>query len=472
MSYEIKADRSQTFLLPPALDDWIPQDHPARFIAEFVESLDLQSLGFPGGHAPTGRPSFSAELLLSVICYCYFSRIRTLRGMEQACLENIGVMWLTGNEHPDHNTIALFFRKNRKAIRKLLKQSINVAASANLIGMVLHAVDGTKIQANASCKTGKYKKVLSKALTRVEESIAELEANIEVPDETGLNNFRLPKELADAKSRKAEIEKGLAEINDAGIDSLHPGEPDARIMPCDHRKVFGYNAQAVTDAKTGIIVAQDVVNNENDYGLLATMIDKVKESLGAAADTTLADTGYSAAKDLAEANQKGYNVLASLGKNVYPKDGEKPFHISRFAYDPGQDCCICPLGKKLLFNSFKNGRESDGKLKVYKCNDYKECPKRWQCSSSKRGRKIELSEYFDAIEQQRQKQKDPIAKASMARRCVIVEPTFAYAKEGLGLRRWSLRYLDGVRTQWALMCTTMNLRKLHRFWAEGVVTFG
>ena len=74
--------------------------------------------------------------------------------MEQACLDNIGVIWLTGNERPDFNTIGLFFRKNKKAIRNLLKQSVKVAASANLIGMVLHAVDGIKIRAQASRRSG------------------------------------------------------------------------------------------------------------------------------------------------------------------------------------------------------------------------------------------------------------------------------------------------------------------------------
>jgi transposase len=96
MSHEIEADRNQSFLLPPALDDWVPEDHPARFIAAFVDSLDLQGMGFEVGHTPTGRPRYSARLILSVICYCYFSRIRSLRGMEQACLENVAVMWLTG----------------------------------------------------------------------------------------------------------------------------------------------------------------------------------------------------------------------------------------------------------------------------------------------------------------------------------------------------------------------------------------
>jgi len=175
MSYEKKPDRSQVFLLPPSLDDWVPEDHPARFIDAFVESLDLPALGFEVGHAPTGRPRYSAQLLLSVYIYCYFDRIRSLRRMERACLENVALMWLTGNERPDHNTLWRFFGDNKKAIRKVLKQSVKVAVDANLVGMVLHAVDGTKIEAQASSKTAYYRKQQDEALKRVDFSIAEME---------------------------------------------------------------------------------------------------------------------------------------------------------------------------------------------------------------------------------------------------------------------------------------------------------
>src|SRR5512135_1374157 len=160
MSYEKRPDRSQLFLLPPSLDDWVPQDHPARFIDTFLESLDLAGMGFEVGDPPDGRPRFSARLLLAVYLYCYFDRIRSLRRMERACLENVAVMWLTGNEHPDHNTLWRFFVKNRKAIRGVLKQSARVAVKSGLVGMVLHAVDGTKIRAQASCKTAWFRKTL------------------------------------------------------------------------------------------------------------------------------------------------------------------------------------------------------------------------------------------------------------------------------------------------------------------------
>lgn len=471
MTYEIKADRSQTFLLPPSLEDWVPPDHPARFIDAFVRSLDLQSMGFEVGHAPTGRPSFSAELLLSVICFCYFSRIRTLRGMEQACLDNLAVLWLTGNQHPDHNTIWLFFRNNRKAIRKLLKKSVQVAAASDLVGMVLHAVDGTKIQAKGSTRTASYRKKLSKALERVDASIEEMENNLSTSWESGLGTYVLPEGLSDKKALREVIQKKLAELDQSETDSLQPSDPDARIMKCDGRKVFAYNAQAVTDAKNGIVVAGDVVTNQNDQRMLAPMIDMVKENTGGVAETTLGDKGYSAGEDLAEAKAKGYNVLANLKKDVNPKDGEKPFHTSRFVYDSENDCLICPLGKQLKFQRVQRDKPHNTTRRIFHCSGYKECPRRWDCSRNMRGRTVGLSQHYLAIADQRQKQKDPDARAMLKRRPVIVEPTFAFTKEALLFRRWTQRTVEGAKTQWALICTTANLRKLFMAWLNGEVDF-
>ena len=467
MSYEKKPDRSQVFLLPPSLEDWVPEDHPARFIDAFVESLDLPRLGFEVGHAPTGRPRYSAQLLLSVYLYCYFDRIRSLRRMERACVENVAVMWLTGNEHPDHNTLWRFFRDNKEAIRKVLKQSVRVAADASLIGMVLHAVDGTKIEAQASSKTAYHREKLDKALDRADASITEMEELLEASQDAGIDSYRLPEELADAKKCREKIRKSLAELDEAGANSLQPSEPDARMMMCDGKKAFSYNAQAVTDDKAGIIVAGDVVTQETDHGLLASMIDTVKETAGDVAETTLADKGYSADKDLAQAEEKGYEVLVNLGKNVDPTEGDKPFHTSRFVYDSEEDCCICPLGNKLQFQSTKKARRGDGRLRVYHCAGYKDCPKRWQCSSNKRGRTIELSEHHEAVARQRAKQKDENARAKLTRRGVIVEPTFALAKHALEFRRWSYRDLESNRTQWSLICSTINIHKLYTAWLKG-----
>lgn len=469
MSYEIEPDRTQTFLLPPALDDWIPADHPARFIASFVESVDLPALGFKVGHAPIGRPRYSARLLLTVVCYCYFSRIRTLRAMELACRENVALMWLTGREAPDHNTLWRFWQENRIPLRGLLKKSVRVAADMGLIGMVLHAVDGTKIRAQAAMKSASHRRLLKAALEKLEESIRQMEQGLEESADGELGSCRLPNELVDAQRRKGEIERRLEELQEAETNSLNPHEPDARVMKCRDGVAFGYNAQAVADDAAGIVVAADVVTQETDHGLLATMIDKAEKTTGQSAPETLADKGYSSEEDLGEASEKQFPVLVNLPKNVAPRDDTSPFHKTRFTYDAERDCCVCPLGGVLEYQRSRTKRGQE--LRVYHCAGYKDCPSRHQCSSNKRGRTIELGQHHQAVAQQIERHRQPDAKEKLARRGVIIEPVFAFIKDNHGFWCWTLREIEGVKTQWALLCTTVNLHKLYRAWKEARLAF-
>jgi transposase len=468
MSYEIFADRTQTFLLPPSLDDWVSPDHPVRFVAEFVESLDVAKMGFKVGHAPVGRPSYSAQLLLSIYCYCYFSRIRSYRDMERACHENIAVLWLAGMEKPDHNCLWRFWRDNREQLRGVLKQSARVAAGLGLVGMVLTAVDGTKIQAAASMKTAKYRTALKAALQQVEKSIDEFETELEKSADEQLHGFRLPEGLADARKRREAIQQSLLGLDQAGTNTLSPNDPQARVMKCSGKQQLGYNAQAVAD-ESGIVVGAEVFQKENDRGLLSTMIEHAKETVGQTPRETLADKGYSSAEDLGQAQEKNLPVLVNLPQNVAPPEGTSPFHASRFTFDAERNCCVCPIGGELKLQRTRRSRRGLF-TSVYHCTGYRDCSMRAQCSSNKRGRIIELSNHHVAVENQRQRLKEPGAKDKLARRAVIIEPVFATVKEVLGFRRWSFRGLENVRTQWSLICAIVNLRKLYPVWRANLMT--
>ena len=158
MSQEIRANYDQMDLLPLRLEDYVERDHPARFIREFVDALDLGALGFRERKSEEGRPPYSNDLLLKVWLYGYLSRIRATREMERACREHLSLLWLTGRHAPDHNTLWRFWAANRKPLRAVFRAGVKVAAAQGLIGMICHAVEGTKIRAAASRRTVEHRK--------------------------------------------------------------------------------------------------------------------------------------------------------------------------------------------------------------------------------------------------------------------------------------------------------------------------
>jgi len=182
MSAEIGANYDQMDLLPQCIEDWVPPDHPARFIREFVEALDLRALGFGERRSEEGRPPYSNDLRLKVWLYGYLARIRSTRDLERACREHMSLIWLTGRHAMDHCTLWRFWHENRAALRKVFGAAVKVAAEQGLIGMICHAVDGTKIRAVSSRRTMEHREDLEKLLARLEASIAEMEAAVEAAE--------------------------------------------------------------------------------------------------------------------------------------------------------------------------------------------------------------------------------------------------------------------------------------------------
>jgi transposase len=207
---------------------------------------------------------------MKVWLYGYVMRIRSNRRLEQACLDQLPFIWLTGNHAPDHNTLWRFFRSHRPVMKRLFKSVVQVAAKADLIGMVLHAVDGTKLKSRSSNRTGWHRKSLEKALSRLDASIDEALATIDRAGESDRNDrsyepsYRLPSTLQDAEVRRSTIRAQLAILDAEELNHKHPLEPDARMQQAGPERAFGYNAQAVVDAKHGLVVAETVVVDEND----------------------------------------------------------------------------------------------------------------------------------------------------------------------------------------------------------------
>jgi transposase len=471
MSNAIDADYQQQWLLPPSLEDLLPASHPARLVREFVDALDLEKLGFQTEVAETGRPGYAVGLLTKVILYGYMNRIRSTRQWEKACYNDIGMLWLTGMNYPDHTSLWRCWNDNRKGLRTLFRQLLQIATAANLVGMVLHAVDGTKILSRASEQQAWHRTSLNEKLKRLDQAIEEIMKETEKSQGEARGDYRLPESLQERQQLREMIQKQLSELDAADRDHLNPQDPDARVMKCGARKQFAYNAQAVVDRNSKLVVAADVVTDESDNYQLTPMVDQVQDNLGQTAEQTVADAGYLATTQLAEADQKQYSVLVNLQKPMQDAK-DQPYHASHFLYDAVQDQCICPRGEALSFDSTKLRSKIEAyTVRVYRCQSYATCSVRWQCSSSASGRTVQIHPNYDALIRQREKQRDETMRAILKQRGSTVEPLFGWVKEAMGFRRWTFRGTEKVRTQWLMLCTAMNLLRLHKHWTKGSLRF-
>ncbi|MGO9202755.1 MAG: IS1182 family transposase [Limisphaerales bacterium] len=463
MAQPIAPDYGQQFLFPPALEDWVPADHPARFLREFVDQLDLAALGFAMPTAVEGRPPYAPSLLLKIWLFGYFHRIRATRKLEAACREQLSLLWLTGLIQPDHNSLWRFWRDNQKALRALFKQTVQVAVRTGAVGLALQAVDGTKIEAAASGYRGWSKEYMEKVLAQLDATLDQIElqiveANAQVEQPPG---YRLPAGLAQRQALREQIQQGLAQLAADGREHYHPVEPEARRMKVGSSTRYAYNAQAVADAQEGVIVACEASRQETDAGQLVPMIQAARENLGVEAQqtTTAADAGYGAGADLQAAVKQGQSVL------VPPAEGkpahDNPYAGQHFRYDPIQQTVTCPQGQSLA----QEGHTTKQGIRVerYRCR-CGDCPVRGDCTRDPKGRQIEVWPHTAVVQAMRERLREPALASQFAQRGQIIERVFGQIKHHDGFRRWTVWGLEKVRTQWALLCATLNLRVLYRRW--------
>ncbi len=463
MAQPIAPDYGQQFLLPPALEDWIPKDHPVRFIREFVDQQDLAKLGFAMPISSEGRPAYAPSLLLKIWLYGYHHRLRSSRRLEAACRDHLSLLWLSGTISPDHNSLWRFWRDNKAALRALFKQSVQLAVQAGLVGLVLQAVDGTKIQAVASPYTGWSKEKMKKLLAALEVELDETERQLEQEGPGGQEvAYRLPEKLEDRQALCAALKAGLEQLQEDGRGHYQPKEPEARRMKCAGRKPFAYNAQAVVDQSQGIVVAAEVSVEESDSGQLVGMVKQAQHNTGAtSAVLSVADGGYGSGAQVAEAAAQKLEVL------VMPMDGgqqkDNGYSAHDFHYERASGAVNCPQKQRLDFT--RQTLQKGQRIRQYRCR-IKDCPAAGLCKDKKGRRVIEIWPHTAAVQAMRQRLKQPEAQEQLSKRGRIIERHFGHIKQHDGFRRWTVRGRENVRTQWALVNLTMNLRVLAKAWAS------
>jgi transposase len=462
MSREIFADHSQVFLLPPSLEEWVPADHMVRFVRDFVKELDFGALGFGVGAQEMGRPTYSSELLLSAWLYGYLEKLRSSRKLEHACRTHLPLIWLLGMHYPDHNTLWRFYRSNREAIRKVFRHSVLVAQRLGLVGMLVHALDGTKIAVASASKHALHKSTLNEMLAAADDAIAAMESAIETEALEPDVSEALPEQLRQAHGRRAAIQAALAVLDEKGQKHAMPHEPDARMMQQGGGTVWAYNAQAVVDKAHGVVVAEAVTNQADDYGHLAPMLEQAEENTGGAAQFTLADAGYRSTKQELCVHERGHTVL--MPEHGRETDNGGLYPKSEFDYDATSDTYTCPQGKTLVYTHTLPSVGNRVPARVYRCKQCKHCPVRHQCTRARHGRTIRRDEHEAFREQQRALRNQPKMRALLGQRKAIIEHLFGHIKENVGVRRWTAKGLDNARTQWSLLCLTVNLNKIYQTW--------
>ncbi|HET9870075.1 MAG TPA: transposase, partial [bacterium] len=301
-------NRDQEWLFPPSMDDLVGEDHPARFVAAFVDALGgdtLREMGIVAEGDALGAPSYPPRLLLSIWLYGFLRGVRSSRKLEVACREHLPFLWLSGFTHPDHNTLWRFYQAHRQSMRTLLKRTVRAAVRVGLVDLAVQAVDGTKVMGNVAKERTLDQEGLSKLLERTEAAIADLEAQ----NTTGGDSPppSLPPTLCQKRELRTQVQEALKQIQaEEGRERVNLTDPEAVLLKGRAGYLTGYNAQAMVSplqeeqaGGSGLLIsAAEITTDPDDHRQLLPMIHEARANLGTDPGLTLADGGSHSGENL------------------------------------------------------------------------------------------------------------------------------------------------------------------------------
>ncbi len=440
-------DQDQSFLMPPSLRDWLPDDHLALFVSELVEEV-LDLTPFLASYTEArGFPPYHPRLMLKVLLYGYTTGVRSSRKIETRCHDDVAFRYLAANGAPDFRSIARFRARHLAALEALFLQALRLCQQAGMVKMGRMALDGTKVRANASrhkamsydrmCAAQENLEAEVKAMMGEAERVDAEEDAAHGPDNRGgdlqgemarresrLAKIRKAKDDLEANARARAAEAARAKAQAAGKDAEattaaaeQAGEAavvkpkaqrnftdsDARIMKtADGSFHYCYNAQAVVDEAHQVIVATDFAESGADNPALPDMLDQTITNTGSTPRETLADAGYFSENNVAAAHAAGTDPLIATGRLTH-----------------GEQVPDAPRGRI--------PKDATPKARM--------------------ARKLRTQK----------------GKTAYARRKVIVEPVFGQMKTTQGAGRLLLRGHEHARAEWRLLTACHNLRKLFSY---------
>ena len=204
-------DRQTGYLLPPSVDEWLPEKHLARFIVEVIDGLDLGRMC--GAYRGSGSASYHPRMLLGLLVYGYATGEFSSRKIERATYDSVAFRFIAANDHPDHDTIAAFRRRFLKDIEKLFVEVLQLAREMGVLKMGTIGLDGTKIHANASRHSALSYEYAGKLEAQLKAEVADLMAKAEAADAADVpDGMSIPDELARREARLREIARARAAI--------------------------------------------------------------------------------------------------------------------------------------------------------------------------------------------------------------------------------------------------------------------
>ena len=442
-----QVDRDTLFLLPPSMEDWLPEGHLARFIVEIVDQLDLTII--EAAYSGRGSKAHHPEMLLALLFYGYATGVFSSRKLEQATYDSVAFRYIAANDHPDHDTIATFRKRFLPQLTPLFVEILLIAQQIGCLKLGKVSLDGTKIKANASKHRALSWKHACKLETQIKAEVADLLRQAEEADHRELaDGLDIPAELARREERLNAIASAKAEIKRRAANrhaeeqadyenkltkrkdkeqetgkktrGKHPKPPvsgprdkdqvnltdeESRIMPISGGGFDQcYNAQASVDVETMLIVGQHLSQKPNDKQELNPALKSLTalpQNLGTV-DSLLADAGYFSET----------NVESCVKEEILPfisahRDSHNQTLKERFAE-----------------------------------------PK-------------SLPESADNVTQMKHRLKTQAGRAIYAKRKSTVEPVFGIIKAIMGFRQFLLRGVESVRGEWNLVCIAWNLKRLH-----------
>jgi len=457
------ADRTQTTLFPPCVDDWIDEENSVRVVDAFVDALDLTELGFARVEpAATGRPSYHPSVLLKLYIYGYLNRIQSSRRLEREADRNVELMWLVGRLVPDHKTIADFRRDNGAAIRQVCSRFVLLCREMGLLAGRSVAIDGSKFKAVNNRDRNFTKAKLERRRQQIEESVARYLSQLDTADRQDPTDImaakseRLKEKIARLEEEMKRLDRLEAQMLSSPDQQVSLTDPDARSMSSSGRGtgVVGYNVQVAVDTDHHLIVMHEVTNVGTGRAQLSGIAIKAKDVLGVEKLDVVSDRGYFSSEQILVSEQAGVTVTLPKPLTSQAKFAGR-FGKQDFVYIPDQNAYRCPAGETLTYRY--TNVEAGLTVSRYWTSNCPKCPIKARCTPAPE-RRVTRWEHEHILEAM-QHRLDANPNAMRVRRQTVEHP-FGTLKARMGATHFLMRTKPRVSTEMALHVLAYNLTRV------------